>query len=435
MQTAGQYRLEQALSTCEVGEVWSGVDAGGETVTVAVLNERASADDRWRGAFAAAADALAHAADRLPIVDADHAAERPWVACARERGGGAAQIFEALGQRLQVIPEPEPEPEPEPVAPISVAPVSAAPVSAAPVSAAPVSAAPVSASPFTASPFAVPSVTPSAHEPFVPLSVPAEPAPTPIFAPKPELDGSPAPGVPRVTPTRKEARAQKATKNTNLLIAAAAVAGLVIGSGGTAAAMSLGGSDDGPGAAAALTDAQLLVQGTPAAPGIEPPVGGGWPANAPTFASNQPTVPMTALEGLGFDFRVPQGWTCDLVEKAEAAVRYQCAGGDGASSGAGGELIVRTCDVVCDETRRTAMRQKEEAWGLQWVRSGPFATWAETSGITGERQYGLVYVGFWRSVPEGGLDRELVLRMTAPLTGADDLKRVVNSIRDETFTL
>jgi len=46
MQTAGAYRLQRRLSTCEVGDVWSGADDRGRSVTVAVLNDRASADDR-----------------------------------------------------------------------------------------------------------------------------------------------------------------------------------------------------------------------------------------------------------------------------------------------------------------------------------------------------------------------------------------------------
>lgn len=41
MQTAGPYRLQRPLSTCDVGDVWSGVDSQGHSVTVAVLEDLA----------------------------------------------------------------------------------------------------------------------------------------------------------------------------------------------------------------------------------------------------------------------------------------------------------------------------------------------------------------------------------------------------------
>src|SRR3954469_13249176 len=99
METAGPYRLQQALGRCEVGDVWAGVDDRGSSVTVAVLNDRASADERWRAAFAAPADALSRAgADRLPIAGSDHHTQRPWVACPAEYAPSAGHLFVALGQ-------------------------------------------------------------------------------------------------------------------------------------------------------------------------------------------------------------------------------------------------------------------------------------------------------------------------------------------------
>lgn len=77
------------------------------------------------------------------------------------------------------------------------------------------------------------------------------------------------------------------------------------------------------------------------------------------------------------------------------------------------------------------MRTAEEAWGLRWVRSGPSSTYAETSSLTvdGERRYGLVVVAYWRS-GDGDVDRQSVLRMTAPVTGANQLRRVADYLRD-----
>ena len=144
---------------------------------------------------------------------------------------------------------------------------------------------------------------------------------------------------------------------------------------------------------------------------------------------------MNGLDGVGFDFRTPPNWTCAKVGQAQAAVHYRCGAGTGPTLTTGGDLVVRDCETPCTEERRAGLRQREEAWGLRWTRSGPFTTWAETTRIDGKREYGLVYVAFWRSMPEGQIDRELVLRMKAPLATSDDLKKVANSIRDRTFTL
>jgi hypothetical protein len=170
----------------------------------------------------------------------------------------------------------------------------------------------------------------------------------------------------------------------------------------------------------------------PAEPGVEPPVTGGWPQSYPNFGGNEKTQTLAgAATGFGFDFAVPQNWTCQKTGQANGYVKMTCNGGADVS----GEIIVRHCPAPCGADQRTQLRKHEEAFGLTWVRSGPFATWADSNKIDGASRYGLVYVGFWRSVAEGPLDRELVFRMTAPVKGSAALKEVVNSIRDVTFTL
>ena len=115
-------------------------------------------------------------------------------------------------------------------------------------------------------------------------------------------------------------------------------------------------------------------------------------------------------------------------------VRYRCGVPEGDGVSIGGDLIVRTCERPCTDSRRTQMRQLEEAWGLRWIRSGRFTTWAESSSVDDGR-YGLVYLSYWRSKPEDAIDRQLVLRMTAPPDQKDVLRKVANSVRDVTFTI
>jgi hypothetical protein len=591
MQTAGPYRLLDALGTCEVGDVWSGVDDAGRAVTVAVLNARASADERWRAAFAAASDALARAGeDPLPVVGADHQAPTPWVACGPERGPGAARIFTTLGQRAQPVPpgfpvavgvpapanpsgspgavgagttphagfgagprapapgspaapapgrasaapargaqagaspsdtavirtDPVPlvpqqggaapadarpdRPDdsagaaataggspwhspPRPLAPrpdapaIADTPSSPAHSSPAPSSPAPSSPAPSSPAPSSPAPSSPAPSSPAPSSP-VPTNAPAEGddglAPFPrepgpgqeVFGAYPvALDGyrtgsdpyarapdgypiAPTSGYPvsaapvsgePLGPYRSRVFGQPgpapaAPRRTGLLVALVALAALLVGAGAGVAVTAARGGRTVPRPAPTASLDPGLPSAAPSQPGVEPPQGGGWPARSPTFTSAEQTRPENNLDGVGFSFRVPPDWTCRRQAKTSGSVRYTCGTGSGPTL-AGGDLVVRSCPAPCSEQRRAELRQAEEAWGLRWIKSGPFATWAETTRINGQRRYGLVYVAFWRSNPEGSIDREVVLRMTAPPARSDDLRKVVNSVRERTFTL
>jgi hypothetical protein len=510
MPTAGPNRLQRLLSTCEVGDVWTAVDAQNRPVTVAQLNELASADDRWRGAFQAASEALGQSeTDRLPIDAADHTGERPWVACPEVAGsGGAAEIFTVLGQQLRpafaarsagdgspsgagaaasqqasdsVRSEPaprEPDPptvpfqpvppppqmpaqqtvthpvpiqpmhgqpmpvqpvhgqpvpghqmpgqavhgQPMPVHPVSAQPVSSWPVSAQPVSSQPVSSHPVSAHPVSGFPV---SGHPNSGPPGAGLPAFGHP-----------VSAVPISGTPR---PYAEVNNRKARPD-RMLLAVVAVVSLLIGGAAGAAVMGLRGGGDTPspkpsGATAEFTDAQLLFPATPPArPGIDSTQNSGWPEGWPKFdGSGSGVTEMTGLDGLDFDFLVPSGWKCVLTDRAEAAAHYRCGSWQGDTLTTGGDVTVRACATVCDSTRRTLLRQREEAWGLRWTSNYSLRSWAETTQLDGKPQYGLVYVGFWRSAPEDPLNREVVLRMTAPTAVANDVKKVVDNIRDQTY--
>ena len=139
---------------------------------------------------------------------------------------------------------------------------------------------------------------------------------------------------------------------------------------------------------------------------------------------------MRGLDGLGFSFKAPEGWTCDLVGRAAGYSRFNCGPTVGGSNMPGGELIVRNCPQPCDGPRRVQMRRAEEAWGLQWVRAGGFGAYSETSTLDGAPRYGLVFVQYWH-VRSGDLPtRQLVFRMTAPVEEAAELRKVANDIRD-----
>jgi hypothetical protein len=168
-------------------------------------------------------------------------------------------------------------------------------------------------------------------------------------------------------------------------------------------------------------------------PGIEPPSPGTWPGGWPAFDATDETTEMD-LEGVGFAFSVPAGWTCSQRADTSEPVHYTCGAGSGATR-AGGDLIVRECAGDCDDsTEQRTLRQREDAWGLQWTRAGGYVAWAETSSLPGPAGYGLIVVGYWRSEPAGAIDRQVILRMTAPASSPEkisEVRKVANAVHDQ----
>ncbi|HEX5594859.1 MAG TPA: trypsin-like peptidase domain-containing protein [Micromonosporaceae bacterium] len=106
MQPDGPFRFIKTLGVCQVGRIWSAVDENGRSVTVAVLEPPAAADDRWRTSFAETANALAQPSAAGPrYLQADFAVAAPWVAYAADDGPGAEGLFQALGIECQPVPE------------------------------------------------------------------------------------------------------------------------------------------------------------------------------------------------------------------------------------------------------------------------------------------------------------------------------------------
>jgi hypothetical protein len=166
-------------------------------------------------------------------------------------------------------------------------------------------------------------------------------------------------------------------------------------------------------------------------PGIEPTTEGEWPSGWARFEGGDASKRLTGLSGLGFSFDVPSSWECRSVGDT-ITVRYQCGSGFGTPDEIGGDVIVRTCpESLCTGDRRAAMRKVEEAWGQQWHRAGNVFCWTETTAFDGPPHYGLVVVGYWRSVNDGVLDRQIVVRFTAPADKAAEIQKVANSVRME----
>ncbi|MEE6263830.1 ribosomal eL19 family protein [Plantactinospora sonchi] len=218
-----------------------------------------------------------------------------------------------------------------------------------------------------------------------------------------------------------------------ILVGAAALV-VVLAVGGTVFALS-GGED--PVTPSASPTAEALPPmpsptNPPLQPGLEPPTPGSWPAKWPSFTERDNVRTLSDLEGLGFQLKVPAGWECSLAGRAQGFAKYNCGVPEGAGPKFGGELVVRDCAQPCDEAQQVAMRQAEEAWGQRWIRSGQHSTYVETSSLeeNGEPRHGLVVVAFFRGGDDGVVNRQLVLRLTAPRDGALELRRVATYLRN-----
>jgi len=168
------------------------------------------------------------------------------------------------------------------------------------------------------------------------------------------------------------------------------------------------------------------VPQAPHGPGKEPPQAGTWPADWSQFAADASTASVGNVNGSRFAFRVPASWSCVAIAVSGVDIQYSCTGVtvDGPE---GGDLMVRQCPAPCDADIRTGLRQHEDAWGLQWTSGGENVTWAQTASLPGRSSYGLIVVGFWRSVQNGPVDRQVVLRLTAPLERSSALQSVANA--------
>ncbi len=205
---------------------------------------------------------------------------------------------------------------------------------------------------------------------------------------------------------------------------------LILGGGGTVVALTVLKDGDHPTAtqSSAASSIPTLPTPSPRQPGLEPPRPGDWP-RWPTFAAAD-KVQKRALEGTGLTVTLPANWTCTRAATNQGATRYNCGVKAGNGDELGGEITVRTCAEPCDTERRDAMRKAEEAWGQQWRLAGENAVIAETKTVDGGTRYGLVVIGYWPSTPDQAIDRQIVVRMTAPQSWIDEIRKVANATRD-----
>lgn len=475
MQPDSPYRLVEALGSSQVGSVWTAVDAEGRPLTVAVLDASVALDQQWRDAFAAAANALAQPQAGGPrVLYTDFAAPSPWVACAAEGGPGAEQVFLALGVTYQPVPpdfgengnsvtpvpqgatEPETEQQPaistdvpaadgettQPTEKIpfdQLPPVNPWATPPHPVSPSPqpypaeAHPQPISAPPDSVSgtPYAI-SGPPQQMSvpPDVVSSVPLSPGPiphSPAYGPLPP-DG-PSQYPPYYPANVAPSAAAPRRRHTGLWVGVGALVLLLIAGGGAAFALRGGGGEPD---ITSTTGAALppMPTSSPVSPGVEPPKAGAWPTQWPNFDADDSVRTYANLEGLSFPLKVPQDWTCAPAGRAQGYVKYTCGAHPGTPQEIGGEIVVRDCTQPCSEAEQTTMREAEEAWGARWVRSGQYSTYAEAIiNVDGQQRHGVVVVAYFRSGDAGAVDRQLVFRMTSPVTQAPELRRIATYLR------
>lgn len=450
MPTIGPYQLLHALGTCQVGDVWSAVDANNNHVTLAVLKPETASDPALRDAFATAANGLAQSR-QIPVIAGDFSTATPWIASSASDGSVVAQVFVALGMAYQPLVPPDP---PQPAAPawadntqvvnLQPGPASSAPVSgaglASPGSPGGSAEAPSGLGPQSPAP-AAGQASPPAAGPQPPPAQPVSVPPGPVSVPPGPASAPPLP-MPGWAPPVSDSPPQDFTpiavlpedgqrRRTGLLIGALVLGILVLAGSGGAIAFVLQPDDDPPPpptdpVASASVAAPSLP--APSQPGIEPPLRERWPDVFAGFGADDPRTEMAGLPGLTFNFDVPVGWDCVDQSAGDGIVRYIC-GPDGNSDEIGGELIVSPCPDPCDADTRQELRMAEEAWGRQWHGDGDYRAWIERD-LDGGR-YGLLFIGYTRSEFDGRVDTKVVLRLAGPVEDKSTIQKVASSVRYE----
>ncbi len=235
MQPEGPYTFTETLGECQVGKAWAALDGQDRPVTVAVLEGAAADDQRWREAFANAANVLAQTPGGYRYVNADFAAAQPWVAYLSEEEGAAERLFQSLGMDYQRTPTAEMLPPP----PISAPPQ---PISGPPQL-------PWAPQPWAMAPQQVPGASVPPVAPVSPVAAPAAAA-----APDP-LDSS---GDRRIIPTERQPR-----NRTGLRVGGAVLAAVLTGVAGFLAGSALGGDGKpNPQPSTSASDAPPLYEAT-----------------------------------------------------------------------------------------------------------------------------------------------------------------------------
>jgi hypothetical protein len=258
------------------------------------------------------------------------------------------------------------------------------------------------------------------------------------------------PAAPRIVPTPRRG-------HRGLIITLVALAVIVVlGGAGTAVALfgddltgqpsagasSAPGGSSSPGTAGSRSSApgkngadvpklpnEPTPRPRPAKPGLEPPTSARpWPANWAKFAAGESTRRVDDLGRLGLTVAVPETWTCALRSQYKDAITTTCSGTVGDKT-VGGDITVRVCSEPCDANRKITLRQVEEAWGLRWVRVDGNSMYVETNNVPDQPgRYGVTVVRYWHSKADGPLDRQVVVRLTAPANQQALPQKVVTSI-------
>ncbi|WP_026211871.1 hypothetical protein [Longispora albida] len=380
MARVGPYTLLHLLSDARIAESWLAQDDNGQPMVVVVLASQAQHDEARRSAFLYAMVFVNQAlASQGVIAASENTAHRPWVAFYGENDDPARQLFAAMnapygsGQLPVIQPQAYPAYEP------------------------PLSSPPVSGTPVTGYPRA--------------------------------YYGGPQP----------PSRSRRVLTGLGVVVLV-----LVLGVGGGYLAFSglssAGGKDPG----GQRSGNPQAPPGEPdAAPGVlpakEPAQQGTWPSAWSTFQAGDKTVQSGTQADLGFEFRMPAGWVCVKQEAKDGGpLTVHCADKSATSpppgTESGGEIIVRTCDNGCSDTRQKELRAREHGWGLPLYRADEttyFTRNREAAGPAGKQQQMLV-IRYLRSRPGGPLDRQVTLRMTSPVEQGWVLERMANEFRAST---
>ncbi|WP_026415174.1 hypothetical protein [Actinomadura oligospora] len=158
----------------------------------------------------------------------------------------------------------------------------------------------------------------------------------------------------------------------------------------------------------------------------------------PTFGGGD-KLHLMKLNGLPFDFNVPDEWGCMRSDKAPFSNRWICLHeGKGfpptGGTSAGGLVALQPCPSGCGPAQRETARNAMVISAKDWRPTDPTTQYAEETGANSknERVVRVAMSHVFASRQGGPVDTAVAVQLTGPPDEKDDMQKIINEIRHHT---
>lgn len=167
------------------------------------------------------------------------------------------------------------------------------------------------------------------------------------------------------------------------------------------------------------------------------PDGPAGPVKGPTYGDEEDTYLMefSQLDGFGFDFRTPPGWSCMRSPNPNRGTERQVCAYDGGTfplveGGPGGIFEVAPCPAPCDDSQRETLRTLFPDPEAPWQEIDPETWFAQTPPIDTDEgpKVGVYLSRVYPQRPGDAVDTHLTVRMRGHPDELAVLQKIINEI-------